>query len=150
VIPMVAKSDTFAAFKTFKSYAEKQTGKPLKRLRENKGGEYMSKEFDTYLKECGIAREHSVRNRPQQNRVAERCNRVLGEMITAMLSESGLSKAYWAECLSALVHVLDRCPTSALKGAKKHVHCSDCLHTLMLHSSRYDWTLSVCLPNSQM
>jgi len=111
-IPMKRKSETFAAFKTFKAYAEKHTGKLLKCLREDKGGEYMSNEFDTFLKECGIIREHSVRNRPQQNGVAERANRTLGERITAMLSESGLSKAYWAECLAALVHVLNRCPTS--------------------------------------
>ena len=48
---------------------------------------------------------------------AERANRLLGERITAMLSEAGLSKAFWAECLAALVHVLDRCPTSAVQGA---------------------------------
>ena len=40
----------------------------------------------------------------------------LHERITAMLNESGLSKAFWTECLAALVHVLDRCPTSAVKG----------------------------------
>ena len=34
-----------------------------------------------------------------------------------MLSEAGLSKAFWAECLAAHVHVLNRCPTSAIQGA---------------------------------
>ncbi len=116
-VPMKRKSETFGAFKMFKAYAEKQTGKSMKRLREDKGGEYMTTDFDNYLKACGIVREHSVRNRPQQNGVAERANRILGERITAMLSESGLSKAFWAECLAALVHVLDRCPTSALQGS---------------------------------
>jgi transposase InsO family protein len=116
-VPMKRKSETFAAFKTFKAYAEKQTGKLVKCFREDKGGEYMSNEFDAYLKECGIARQHSVRNRPQQNGVAERTNRTLGERITALLSEANLSKAFWAECLSALVHVLDRCPTTAVKGS---------------------------------
>ena len=62
-----------------------------------------------------------MRNRPQQNGVAERANiRLLGERITAMLSEAGLSKAFWAECLASLVHVLDRCPTSALQGATSY------------------------------
>jgi transposase InsO family protein len=110
---MKHKSDTLDAFKAFKAWAEKQTGKPIKCLREDKGGEFMSNEFDAFLKNCGIARQHSVRNRPQQNGVAERANRLLHERITAMLNESGLSKAFWAECLAALVHVLDRCPTSA-------------------------------------
>jgi hypothetical protein len=113
-VPMKRKS---GAFKTFKAYAEKQTGKLVKCFREDKGGEYMSNEFDAYLKECGIARQHSVRNRPQQNGVAERTNRTLEERITALLSEANLSKAFWAECLSALVHVLDCCPTTAVKGS---------------------------------
>ena len=30
--------------------------------------------------------------------------------------ESGLSKKFWVECLAALVHVLNVCPTSALVG----------------------------------
>jgi len=120
VVPMKRKSDTLDAFKRFKAYAEKQTGKTLKRFREDKGGEYISTEFDTILKSCDIFREHSVRNRPQQNGVAERANRLLGERITAMLSEAGLSKAFWAKCLAALVHVLDRCPTSAVQGATSY------------------------------
>ena len=67
---MKQKSDTLDIFKRFKAYAEKQTGKTLKQFRKAKGGEYMSTEFDTFLNGCGIVREHSVRNRPQQNGVA--------------------------------------------------------------------------------
>ena len=52
VVPMKRKSDTLDAFKRFKAYAEKQTGKTLKRFREDKGGEYMSTEFDTFLNGC--------------------------------------------------------------------------------------------------
>ena len=74
----------------------------------------MSKAFQDYLDECGIVREHTCRNRPQQNGVAERANRVFAERIVALLEESGLSKKFWAECLAALVHVLNRCPTSAV------------------------------------
>ena len=114
--PMKNKSDTFSCFKRFKAYAENLTGKKIKRLRDDKGGEYMSNEFQNLLDECGIVREHTVRNRPQQNGVAERCNRLFSERIVALLEESGLSKKFWAECLAALVHVLNRCPTSAVVG----------------------------------
>ena len=34
-----------------------------------------------------------------------------------MLDESGLSKRYWAECLAALVHVLNCCPTVSVTDA---------------------------------
>ena len=38
-----------------------------------------------------------------------------GELITSMLSESNLPHQFWAECLSAVVHVWNRCPTSAIQ-----------------------------------
>jgi hypothetical protein len=65
----------------------------------------------------GIERQHTVRARPQQNGVAEQANRVLSEHLTTMLDESGLPKAFWGECLAALVHVWNRCPTEAVRSA---------------------------------
>ena len=55
-----------------------------------------------------------MHNRPQQNGVAERFNRVLSEGITDMLAEAGMPPSFWEEALSSLVHVLNRCPTSAV------------------------------------
>ena len=114
LVPLKHKSDALVAFKSFKAHAENKTGKSIKCLRDDKGGEYMLNEFNTYLDACGIDRQHTCRNRPQQNRVAERANRLFAERIMALLNESGLSKKFWVECLAALVHVLNTCPTSAL------------------------------------
>src|SRR6201746_2156918 len=112
-----AKSDVFEAFKQFKAYAENQSEQKIKILRDDKGGEYMSNAFLDFTTQCGIERQHTVRARPQQNGVAERANRVLSERLTTMLDESGLPKAFWGECLAALVHVWNRCPTDAVRGA---------------------------------
>ena len=117
VVPLKRKSDAFDAFKRFKAFAENQTGRKVKKFRCDKGGEYMSNEFIEFLDSCGIVKQYTVHNRPQQNGVAERANRTLAERITAMLEESGLSKRYWAECLAALVHVLNCCPTASLTDA---------------------------------
>ena len=117
VVPLKRKSDAFDAFKLFKAFAENQTGKKIKKFRCDKGGEYISNEFIGFLDACGIVKQYTVRNRPQQNGVAERANRTLAERITAMLDESGLSKRYWAECLAALVHVLNCCPTVSVTDA---------------------------------
>ena len=113
-IPLKKKSDTFDAFKRFKAWAENQLGIKIKAFHEDKGGEYMSTEFQKFLDSCGIERQHTCRNRPQQNGVAERTNRVLSERITAMLEESGLPKQFWEDCLAAFMHVWNDCPTSAL------------------------------------
>ena len=75
----------------------------------------MSKAFLDFTTQCGIERQHTVRAHPQQNGVVERANRVLSEHLTTMLDESGLAKAFWGECLGALVHVWNRCPTDAVK-----------------------------------
>ena len=116
VIPLKKKSDTYGAFKVFKAFAENLFDCKIKATRDDKGGEYMSKEFEEFCLEHGIERQHTTRNRPQQNGDAERDNRLFGERITAMLAESGLPPQFWLECLMALVYVLNRCPTSALKG----------------------------------
>jgi hypothetical protein len=90
VIPLKAKFEAFDAFKRFKTYAETQLGIKIAALQDDKGGEYMSKEFEDFCIEHGIARCHTVRNWPQQNNVAERFNCTLAERITAVLYEAGL------------------------------------------------------------
>jgi hypothetical protein len=115
-IPMKKKSDAFSAFKVFKAFAENLFDCRIKATRDDKGGEYMSQEFEDFCAEHGIERQHTTRNRPQQNGDAERDNRIFGERITALLMEAGLPPQFWLECLMAIIYVLNRCPTSALKG----------------------------------
>ena len=115
-IPLRAKSEAFLAFKQYRTYALTKHSLKIGELQDDKEGEYMSKEFDSFCADHGIVRRHTVRNRPQQNGVAERFNRVLGESITTMLSESHLPLQFWGEALAAFVHVHNRCPTSALPG----------------------------------
>ena len=117
VVPLKQKSDAFTAFKAFKAYAENQTGKTIKIFCNDKGSEYMSNEFKKFLQDNGIIVQHTVHNRPQQNGVSEHANQTLDEGITTMLAESQVSRKFWAECLTALVHILNRCDSSAVKGA---------------------------------
>jgi transposase InsO family protein len=113
VIPLQKKSDTFSAFKKFKAYAENLLDCKIKRFRDDKGGEYMSKEMCDFMDAAGIVRGHTVRNCPQQNGVAEKRNHTLNDDQTAMLAEANLPPSFW-ECLAALVH---RIPTASVKNA---------------------------------
>ena len=101
----------------FKAFAENQSERKIKILHDDKGGEYMSNAFLDFTTQCGILCQHTVRNRPQLNGVAEHANRLLSERITAMLDKCGLSKGFWGNCLASLVHVWNRCPTEAVKDA---------------------------------
>ena len=65
------KSKAFDAFKLYHAWAEKQTGQKLKALRDNKGGEFMSNEWEQYMSEHGIEHQHTTWSTPQQNGVAE-------------------------------------------------------------------------------
>ena len=48
---MKHKSEAFEKFKEFRCEIQKQTGKSIKMLRSDRGGEYLSYEFIDYLKE---------------------------------------------------------------------------------------------------
>ena len=48
------KSEVFEKFKEYKSEVENQLGQSIKVLRSDRGGEYLSQEFQYYLKENGI------------------------------------------------------------------------------------------------
>ena len=54
--------------------------------------------------------------KPQQNGVTERMNQTLMEKVRGILSQVGLSKAFWAEALSYAVHLVNRLPVSGNGG----------------------------------
>ena len=110
------KSEAFDAFKQYKSWAEKQTGKAFKSLRDDKGGEYMSNEWEKFMLEHGIERQHTVWATPQQNGVAEHTNRILDEGVASLLSDSHFPACFWGEALSCFLHTLNRSPSAALSG----------------------------------
>ena len=49
------KSEVFSKFKEYKALVENQTGKKIKVLRIDNGGELCEKEFEKFYKECSIA-----------------------------------------------------------------------------------------------
>lgn len=58
---------------------ERWTGRQLKTLRTDNGGEYSSTEFADYLRSEGVRHERTIPKTPEQNGVAERMNRTLIE-----------------------------------------------------------------------
>ena len=73
---------------------ETQTGKIVKRLRTDNGGEFKN---DLFLKVCeeeGIVRHFTVRYTPQQNGMTKCINRILLEKVQCMLSNAGLDKEF--------------------------------------------------------
>ena len=73
-----------------------KTGKPLKCLCTNNGGEYTSNEFVAYCDSRG-RHEKIVPGTPQHNGVAERMNRTIMERVRCMLRMAKLPKPFWSE-----------------------------------------------------
>ncbi|MCO5568549.1 hypothetical protein L7F22_022248 [Adiantum nelumboides] len=133
VYPLKAKSDVFAIFQHYVSMVENETGCKVQTLRTDRGGEYMSGAFKDFLGKKGIKHQCTMPYTPQQNGVAERKNRSLMEMARCMLKAKSLPHKLWMEAVACAAHVLNRCPTRALK-------------TITLYESWYDRKPSVnCL-----
>ena len=89
---------------------ESELNKKVKCLRTDNGREYVSHEFDAYLKEHKIRRQLTCPNTPQQNGVAERKNRHLAEVCRSMLHARSVPGRFWAECMRTTAHIINRLP----------------------------------------
>ncbi|MCO5552239.1 hypothetical protein L7F22_005751 [Adiantum nelumboides] len=115
VYPLKEKSDVFAIFQHYVSMVENEIGCKVQTLRTDRGGEYMSGAFKDFLGKKGIKHQCTMPYTPQQNGVAERKNRSLMEMARCMLKAKSLPHKLWMEAVACAAHVLNRCPTRALK-----------------------------------
>jgi len=100
-----SKSEALEKFKYFKVSMETESGMKIKALRADRGGEYLSHEFTSFLKRYGIQSELTAAYSPQQNGVSERLNRTLVEAARSMFSRAGLSNAYWAEAIATATYL---------------------------------------------
>lgn len=125
------KSAALEIFKKFKAMVEKETEDSICCLRTDRGGEFISLEFDRFCSSNGIKRQLTASYTPQQNGVAERKNRTIMNMVRSMLSEKEVPKQFWPEAVNWSIFVLNRCPTISVKdmtpeeawsGLKPSVH----------------------------
>ena len=103
------------------SSVENQSGKKVKALRSDNGGEYISKQFADFCAEKGIKREFTAPYTPAQNGVAERMNRTIQERLMSMLSQSHLPQSFWAEALMIAVYLIKEC--------QMHLYSLKCLRS---------------------
>ena len=105
------KSEVADKFAEFVAFAETQTGKVVKALRCDNGGEYTSSEMAKFCKRRGIEQKFTPPYTPQLNGVAERMNRTLVECARCMIEHAGLPKTYWGEAVMTSAFLRNRCPT---------------------------------------
>ena len=108
------KSEVFEKFKEYKSEVENQLGQSIKVLRSDRGGEYLSQEFQDYLKENEILSQWTPPYTPQLNGVSERRNRTLLDMVRSMMSHAKLPKSFWGYALNTASYLLNHAPSKAV------------------------------------
>lgn len=108
------KSHVFEYFKQFRSMIEKQTGKFIKTLRLDQGGEFKKGDFIKYYKKHGIHHQFTTPYTPQQNGVVERKNRTLMECAHSVLKGKNLSNGFWAKALNTAMYFKNRSPTKCM------------------------------------
>ena len=124
------KDEALNYFKIYKAEVENQLEKKIKRLRSDRGGEYISHEFSQFCAEHGIVHEVTPPYSPQSNGVAERKNRTLTDLVNAMLESAGMPKMWWGEAILTATFVLNRVitkrceitPYEGWKGRKPNVN----------------------------
>ena len=85
------KFDAFQMFRWYLARVEKETGKSLKCLRFDRGGEFTSNEFDMFCNDKGIKRHTSTPRTPPQNGIVERRNRSIMDSAKTFMMEKNIS-----------------------------------------------------------
>ena len=93
---------------------ETETGRPVKALRTDDGGEY--ERLQPYLDQKGIVREKSAPYAQDQDGVAERSIRTILERARTMMIHTKLPHHLWPKVISAACYITNRLPTKALDG----------------------------------
>lgn len=107
------KDQALEKFKQFLAQAEADTGKNVSILRTDNGTEYLSNQFQQYLRDQLIHHELTAPFTPEQNGKAERDNRTIVECARSMMAESNVGLELWGEAVATAVHILNRVPCKA-------------------------------------
>ncbi|KAE8658916.1 hypothetical protein F3Y22_tig00116965pilonHSYRG00268 [Hibiscus syriacus] len=104
-----SKDQVLDAFKEFHALVERETGRKIKCVRYENGGEYGGP-FEAYYKKYGIRLEMTPPKTPQLNELAERMSRTIEERVRYVLSHAKLPKSFWGEAIMAVVSIVNLTP----------------------------------------
>ena len=108
VFCITRKSEALTCFQQVFKTILRDTGRTISTLRTDRGGEFNSHAFSTYLSDNNIRRELTTSYTPEQNAVVERANRTIMEGVRSSLYHSQLSMIFWAEAVVYIVYTLNR------------------------------------------
>lgn len=111
---MKQEPEVFEKFKEWLPMVQNRSGKTLKKIRSDRGGEYFSHEFSKYFEQNGIIRDATISDNPWQNGVSERLNLTLLNLVRSKMPYKNVDKDFWAEALSTVVYTRNGVTTKPL------------------------------------
>ena len=112
---LVKKSEMFAKFREWKAMTKLQSGHTLWEFQSDNSGEYVSSNFEAYLKSTGILHCMSTAYTPQQNGKAEHSNCTILECTLLMLCSANLLDGFWQDTVGTAVHLINQSTHTSLK-----------------------------------
>ena len=148
-IYLCARTDLRRCYYLYKNKFEVETKEKLRIIRTDNAKEYHSLEKE--LLDQGTVMEFTSYYTPEQNGVAERLNRTLIQMVSAMQLWAGLPKSFWGEAVLTANYLRNRLPVKGIanggtpyeawKGRKpslEHIRTYGCLAHVHVSSETRD------------
>jgi transposase InsO family protein len=104
------------AIKRVHADVEAMSGKKLRCLRTDRGGEFIVASFDEHCSATGVRRQLTASYSPQQNGVVECQNQTVVVTARNMMKVKNLPSYFWGEAVTAAVYLLNRSPTRSVEG----------------------------------
>ncbi|MBW0537181.1 hypothetical protein O181_076896 [Austropuccinia psidii MF-1] len=109
-----SKSECFGKFIEFQRLAENQTGRQIKTIISDNGGEFVNSKFQELFSTRGIIHQPTSPYTPQQNPIPEHGNCTLFEKVRVMLHDYQVPLEWWGEACAMAMFILNRMPSSAV------------------------------------
>src|SRR6266540_7042827 len=113
---LTLKDEAAGALTRFQAAVEAESGRKLRTLRTDRGGEFTSGTFAAHCAKTGVQRHLTAPYSPQQNGVVERQNQTIVASVRSMLKAKGVPNYLWGEAVLTVVHVLNRSFTRIVAG----------------------------------
>jgi transposase InsO family protein len=114
VMILKSKAEVPGAVKKYIAVMEKQTGLHVKKVRTDRGTEYLNQELTKYYDSKGIVHELTAAYTPQHNGSAERHHMTLWEMGRAMMQRAELGPELWAEAIATASILKNKSPAACV------------------------------------
>jgi len=108
------KGETKMAYYAYCKHIRNKTGNYPKYVHTDGGGEFIDKEVKAYNTKRGITHTYTSPLSSQQNPIAERVNRTIGEGSLSLLTTANLPSSFWEYAVSTFMFIRNRAPHKSL------------------------------------